>query len=455
MTPDAQPAPGATRRLLGPLVEEEEAFHEALSKALKAKDTRTAATLARRHVETQTEDLQTVRKYEALRDLALANIPLDERLVLLLSGTRTLLDSDVASVLLLDAEGKELWPRASVGFETAFGAKPVAVNGRIKKVLEDDAPLLVDAVLPKDHFRAEIAEEGIRSLIAAPMHIGGRVGGVLVCGHKREGHYRPQDLELLVIVAHRIGVGLGRTHMLQEVSRERSRARLASSFKTELLQMATHDLKTPLSALTVHLHMMAEFEQTEEERRKSVAVMRRNVDRLNVMLDEFLDLARVEAGRLVIKPVPLEVPLLLAQAVETFLPKAKGRGMRLAVADSLDGLKVSADPSRVAQVIANLVSNALRYAPKGSTVTLGAKARRDMVELYVTDEGLGLTEEQIGRLFVPFSQVQNVPEEAQGTGLGLYLSRAIVRAHGGRLWLESAGKGKGTRAAFTLPRVRS
>ncbi|HEX2066854.1 MAG TPA: GAF domain-containing sensor histidine kinase, partial [Candidatus Thermoplasmatota archaeon] len=296
---------------------------------------------------------------------------------------------------------------------------------------------------------------GVRSLIAAPIPVGGKVQGVLICGQRKEKCYGPRDLELLVIVADRMGLGISRTHIFEDLADQHGKARQVSKFKTQLLQMATHDLKTPLSALSIQLHMMAKSQQTPAKRERSIALMQRSITRLTVMLDDFLELARVEAGRLAIKPVPVQVCKVFGDTLEIFDGKAQERAIQLKVKACPDDLYVSADERRLAQVTANLLSNAIRYSPKDTTVTMGANTMPDYVEIYVQDQGLGLTKEQHARLFKPFSQVHGVPEESQGTGLGLYLSQAIVEAHGGRLSLQSDGKGKGTRAAFTLPRVES
>ncbi|MEA3189562.1 MAG: hypothetical protein QOD77_144 [Thermoplasmata archaeon] len=444
---------GSTRRrLVQPIIDEEQALAVALRKAAKEGDAEAMVNLAQAHVEQQTKAATTVGDYEAMRDAALGALPMDERLALLLEGTRTLLASDVAAILLMDDEGDQLWPRASLGFATSLGVRPVSVSGSIRKIVETGEPVLVSDVQPDDIFRIGLAEEGIQSLVAVPLRIQDKVQGVLVCGARSRDRFAVKDLELLQLVADRMGAGLQRGRLLESHVREKRKALLASQFKTDLLNMATHDIKTPLSALSLQIHMMTTVPMSEEERNRSMAIMQRNVKRLTTMLDDFLDLARVEAGRMTIKPGKIEVGRLLQDAVETFEAQAQQR--RLKLGSQLEGrLEAFGDERRILQVITNLVSNAVRYAPAGSTIRLGARESPEHVEIYVQDEGLGLTPEQIARLFRPFSQVQGVAEESKGTGLGLYLSKAIVDAHGGKLTLTSAGKGKGVTAAFTLPKA--
>jgi len=169
------------------------------------------------------------------------------------------------------------------------------------------------------------------------------------------------------------------------------------------------------------------------------------VARLTAMLDDFLDLARTESNRLVIRPTRLDVAGLFSEATDVYEPLAKQHGLRLE-ATSPQGLQVLADERRLLQVIANLVSNAIRYSPPGGTIRLTAIETQDDVEFHVQDQGRGLSAEQIGRLFRPFVQVHDAPGNSKGSGLGLYLSKARVRV--------AAARGGGGRDGRLLRRPR-
>lgn len=452
--PAAAPAArraNAHQRLVQPIVQEEIAHAAALLKAAKEGDIDTMTREAQAHAERQTAAATTVGDYEAMRDAALSTIPTDERLALMLAGARTLLGCDVAAVLLMDEDGQQLWPRASLGFATSLGVRPVAVVGSIRRVVKTDEPLLVADVQPDDEFRAGLAEEDVHSLVAVPMRVDATVTGVLICGHRSKGRFALKDVELLQLVGDRMAVGLARGLVLEAHARDKRRALQESQYKTDLLNMATHDIKTPLAALTFQLAALQSGKLSAADRGHGMDIMQRSVARLTAMLDDFLDLARVEAGRLTIKPGRMDVSRLLQDAADVFAAAVKQKGLKLEMGLTA-GLQALGDERRIAQVVSNLVSNAIRYSPSGGTVRLGAKAVGDTIEVFVRDEGVGLSAEQIGLLFKPFSQVQGIAEETKGTGLGLYLSRAIIQAHGGKLWLESEGPSTGTRAVFSLPR---
>ena len=244
---------------------------------------------------------------------------------------------------------------------------------------------------------------------------------------------------------------LGRAEVIRDYEKLLTQG---SEFKTHLLSMATHDIKTPLTVLALQVHMLSEPSGLDEQRKRSVGIMKRSISRMTTMLDGFLDMARVEAGRLTIKPGKVDVGKLLRESVEAFEEAAKRKKLKLDVelAEELEGW---GDAGRIIQVLSNLVSNAIRYSGPGGTIRLGANDTLEDVEIYVQDEGIGLTNDQISLVFRPFVQVQGIPEESEGSGLGLYLGQAIVKAHGGRLHLESPGPGKGTRATFTLPKNKA
>ncbi len=227
-----------------------------------------------------------------------------------------------------------------------------------------------------------------------------------------------------------------------------------SEFRTHLLSMAAHEIKAPLGALAIEIHLMTEFPGPAEKHQRSLGSMQRTVNRMTTMLDNFLDLARVEGGRLTINPGKVDIGKLIQESVERFEGSAQTKKLKLESQPS-EGLEGWGDEGRLVQVLSNLVSNGIRYSPPGGTIRVGANETPEHVEIYVQDTGIGFTTGQISQAFRPFVQVQGTPEETEGSGLGLYLSQAIVEAHGGRLWLESPGPGLGTRAAFTLPKNKA
>lgn len=233
---------------------------------------------------------------------------------------------------------------------------------------------------------------------------------------------------------------------LQEIERLEEMNR----FKTQLLNTASHELNTPLTPLRLQTHLLRSgaLGGLNERQRKSVAILDRNLGRLSALVGDVLDVARIQAGRLKLRPETIDLATLVAHAVETFEEPALARGIALEVAAS-EPLAVRADPARLTQVLFNLVSNAMRFTPDGGRIEVRALAEGAVARIDVADTGIGLERRQIEALFQPFSQVHE--DSRGGTGLGLYISRGILAEHGGAIECESEGPGHGTTFSLRLP----
>lgn len=239
------------------------------------------------------------------------------------------------------------------------------------------------------------------------------------------------------------------------LAREMELARLNEivAFKTQFLNTAAHELSTPLTPVRLQLHVLKRGSRGEwtDAQRKSVDIVERNVDRLARLVGETLDAARFQSGRLGIVQGPVDLAALVREAGELFAEAAAQDGVAIDV-DAAGPLPVVCDAGRINQVLVNLVSNALKFTPRGGSVSLRARREGEAVVVSVADTGIGLEAAQIERLFAPFSQVHDPMTNTRvGSGLGLYISRGIVELHGGRIGIASPGPGKGTTVTFTLP----
>lgn len=231
------------------------------------------------------------------------------------------------------------------------------------------------------------------------------------------------------------------------------RLRELDRLKTQFLNTAAHELNTPLTPIQVQLHMLEtdREEPLTDRQRQSVRVLDRSLDRLNRLVRDILDTSRLQTGRFPLTPSRFDLEPLLAEAVLSFRGGAEAAGITLSARAS-PGLWVEADAQRVSQVIDNLLTNAIKFTPKGGRIDAEAFESERGVAVRVRDSGEGLTETQMKLLFQPFSQVHDPMRRTRGgTGLGLYVSRGIVEHQGGRIWCESAGVGKGSTFCFWLP----
>jgi signal transduction histidine kinase len=232
------------------------------------------------------------------------------------------------------------------------------------------------------------------------------------------------------------------TRMQLERLREVDRAR------AEFVNLVAHEFNTPLTPMRLQVGFLRAQPGLTAEQQRSLTLLDRNVDRLASLVQDVLDAARVQSARLSLQPVPLDLPALVHRGVEAHRPAAKQRGIDLLV-DAAPGPAIPGDPRRIGQVLDNLLANAVRHAAREVQVRVAA-APGGGAEVEVRDDGTGFEPGQEPLLFRPFSQLER-PEQSTGTGLGLYVSKGIVEAHGGSIAASSSGPGKGAVFRFHLP----
>ncbi|MBI2778150.1 MAG: HAMP domain-containing protein [Chloroflexi bacterium] len=223
--------------------------------------------------------------------------------------------------------------------------------------------------------------------------------------------------------------------------------------RLELVGDVAHELRTPLATLDGYLEGLQDG--VVEAGEPTWQLLRRETARLSRLVDDLQQLWRAEARQLPLSPTRVDIRTMLDAVRERFAASAAEHGDELRVTVPVGELAVEADPDRLAQVVDNLVSNAIRYSPEGAPVALHAVADGDDVVIAVSDQGVGLTAEQQTRVFERFYRVD--PSRARalgGSGIGLAIARALTEAMGGRIWAESEGSGKGSTFSIALPRVR-
>jgi signal transduction histidine kinase len=169
---------------------------------------------------------------------------------------------------------------------------------------------------------------------------------------------------------------------------------------------------------------------------------------MNRLIGDLVDVASIVAGKLAVARETRDLAILIAEAVDTFRATASAKGVFLETRIDAAPLLATFDHQRILQVLANLISNSLKFTPRGGNITIGGEREAGSVRLSVRDTGCGIPDHALERIFERFSQVGN--SDRRGLGLGLYISRCIVEAHGGRIWAESQ-PGAGSKIGFTLP----
>jgi signal transduction histidine kinase len=228
-------------------------------------------------------------------------------------------------------------------------------------------------------------------------------------------------------------------------------AQSAVQAREEVLHMVAHDLRNPLSTIGMTAELLIEMPVTEEQRQKHARTIARCGKSMNSLIQDLLDFARLEAGRIRVEPVATEVDDLLEQVVELMQPIASAADVRFSVSGGSEVPPVSVDRERVARVFSNLIGNALKFTPPGGRVDVRTQLAGEEVRFSVADNGPGIPPERVSQIFESFWQANQ--DDRRGIGLGLAISRHIIDAHGGRIGVQSE-VGGGSEFWFTVPTVR-
>jgi len=337
-----------------------------------------------------------------------------------------------------------------------------ALSGEpLDRVMDDLAAALVDA-LRLATCRIEAAAGGrsfgaVRgqpsATPASPVRIsiagGTTTFGTLAAARPRgaEG-LSPEDERLLEAAARQIAVLLERTELDAQVADARLDAE-RSQTRAALFSSVTHDLRTPLASIkaAVTSLLQEDVELDTAQRLELLRTVREETDRLNRLIGNIVDLARVRAGAL----VPAKEPTALDEVVEAVLHRMGAGTSGVTVRTNLrDVPDVPVDPVQIDQLLSNLIENAVRFSPPGGEIVVSVAPWRANVQVRVTDHGPGIAPRDRQRVFEPFATGGSMPDARTGSGLGLAIARAIVLAHGGRIWIEGT-PGGGTAVVFELP----
>jgi signal transduction histidine kinase/CheY-like chemotaxis protein len=307
--------------------------------------------------------------------------------------------------------------------------------------------------LPDPHLSV-LAEDGWRSLVAVPMLREGRIIGAMVVRRRAPG-YVPQEIcDLLETFASQSALALVNAKLYRQLEQQSAALEIASQHKSEFLASMSHELRTPLNAIIGFSEVLLErmFGELNERQDDYLRDIWSSGKHLLELLNDILDLSKIEAGQMVLSRSEFAV----RESLEYCLSMVRERALKQRILLSLDvdpqvGL-LDADRLRFRQVLLNLLSNAVKFTPEGGRVDVRASIRDQDLVVEVADTGPGVAAEDRQRIFDAFQQGARHPEQTEGTGLGLTLSKRILELHGGRIWVESEA-GKGSIFGFALPAV--
>jgi PAS domain S-box-containing protein len=332
-----------------------------------------------------------------------------------------------------------------------FPKSALTARHPLMRVMATGAPVLEADITPA-FIRASFAEAGQRrtvealeprSLICVPLVTSGKPLGALTLVTSGSGRrYEIADLSLAADLARRAAIVVEHARLFHE-------AEQATRARDDVLAVVAHDLRNPLNTVTMAVSLMLETTPPERvQERRQVEIVRRAADRMNRMIQDLLDVKRMESGRLTTDLKPESPATLINDTIDMLRPLAAGSTVRLDT-EIQPGLPlVLADAARIQQVLSNLVGNAVKFTPRDGRITVSAECADNEVRFSVIDTGPGIPAEQLPHIFGRFWQAKT--SDRRGIGLGLAIAKGIVEAHDGRIWVESH-VGLGSTFYFTLP----
>jgi signal transduction histidine kinase len=295
-------------------------------------------------------------------------------------------------------------------------------------------------------------DDGWRSVVAVPMLREERIIGSLVVRRKVTGDFTEETLDLLETFASQSALALLNAQLFTALQERSAQLEIASRHKSEFLASMSHELRTPLNAVLGFSEVLLErmFGDINDRQEEYLRDIHNSGKHLLELLNEILDLSKVEAGQMELEFTSLDVPAALEYAVSMLRERATAHSIELRV--ELGGRigAVEADELRFKQVVLNLVSNAVKFTPDGGSVVIRAEEVDNYLRVTVQDTGVGIPGEDRERIFESFQQGGRGAAREEGTGLGLTLSRRLVELLGGRMWLESE-VGAGSTFGFSIP----
>jgi signal transduction histidine kinase/DNA-binding response OmpR family regulator len=414
-------------------------------------------------LESRTAELgRKVNQLEALGtvgDAVSSSLDLTEVLNTIITQAVRLSGSDGGSIYEFDEDAREFrvetvcgtsrdafdaLRRARIGLDGTFIGKAATLGQPLEITDLRDAP--------RDPHLIILAETGWRSLVAVPMLRKGRIVGAMVIRRHSPGRISQEIRDLLAMFASQSALALINAQLYRQLERQSTALEVASRHKSEFLASMSHELRTPLNAIIGFSEVLLErmFGELNERQDDYLRDIWSSGKHLLELLNDILDLSKIEAGQMVLNRSEFAVSESLEYCLSMVRERALKQKIQLGLEVGPEVGLLDADRLRFRQVVLNLLSNAVKFTPEGGRVDVRASMRGQDLTVLVTDTGVGVPAEDRERIFDSFQQGTRLSGQAEGTGLGLTLSKRILELHGGTIWVESEA-GQGSTFGIALP----
>ena len=390
-------------------------------------------------IKTQTLDSY-LRLFEISRDLA-STLDLDTLLDDIVRAAADITHAEAASILLYDDTARQLYFQVATNIDepTMRGLVVPLEKSIAGWIVTNRKSLRIDEANKDERLFSDIDNNigfSTKSLLGIPLVTKNKVVGVLEVVNKKRGKFTDPDESMLTVLGAQAAVAIENARLFQQ---------------SDLIAEFVHELRTPLASLSTATYLLLRPEMSLEQRNQIVNNIHNETLRLNSLASSFLDLARLESGRVQFRKVRFSTADLLYEVRDVMMTKAQETNIQIRVDVPHDMPLLEADRDKIKQVLLNLLSNAIKYnRPNGSVIITG-NFNESEISMSVQDTGLGIPEDSLPHLFTKFYRVREHEGKASGTGLGLSICKQIIQGHNGRIEVKSK-MGVGTSFTLYLPR---
>jgi signal transduction histidine kinase len=414
-------------------------------------------------VEQRTYELaQSVAELRALGEVSQAvnsTLDLQEVLNTIVSKAVQLSDTDAGAIYDYDETRKEFGQRSTYGMDddliAAFKERRIRIGDPgIGQAARERVPLQIADLQkePPSDLLEVVVRAGYRAVLIVPLLGADRIVGALLVRRKRPGEFSKQTIDVLQTFAAQSVLAIQNARLFQEIGDKSRQLAEASQHKSQFLANMSHELRTPLNAILGYTELILDeiYGKTPEKMRSVLERVQRNGKHLLGLINDVLDLSKIEAGQFTLTLADYSVKDVVHNVFSAVESLANEKKLALQVEVPKNLPVGRGDERRLTQVLLNLVGNAIKFTDEGE-VSVKASANNGAYMVSVCDTGPGISTADQGKLFQDFQQADNsATKKKGGTGLGLAISRRIIEMHGGRIWVESS-LGHGSTFAFTVP----
>lgn len=385
-----------------------------------------------------------------------SGLSLQEILDRIVQASAYLLAVDAAAVKLVDNSTEELSIKAACGLseETGPGTRIASGTKPTRWVVDNQRTLIINDMFSDDEpdLKELAGREDVRSYLGVPLTLRGRcIGAIEVYSRRSLRHFTEEDIECLTTLGDQAAIAIENARLYQAERDTATKLQQLERHKSDFMSMVAHELRTPLTSIKGFAQLLQRQNSPSDAdgAGRYLSIIEAESNRMIRIINDILDISRMEAGLLQMCKQPLSLSDLIQEVVESAGVLCRGHAIEVSLPKSLP--MVHGDAAKIEQILVNLISNAVKYSPDGEPVQIGASADEEGVTVWVNDRGRGIPADKFDHIFNKYKIIDYDSDfgKSKSSGLGLYISKNFVEAHGGKMWVESE-EGKGAKFLFKL-----